>query len=51
MIEEKFSEKISILLSKTQEKKLNTICRIEDRPVSQMVRRILENYMEKVMDR
>jgi len=50
MIEEKLSVKKTILLSKTQDRKLNEICRIEDRPVSSMVRRILEYYMEKVME-
>lgn len=48
-MEEKLSEKITVLFSRTQNRKLNEICRMEDRPVSSMVRRIVENYI-KVME-
>ena len=38
MVEEKLSQKITVLFSKTMDKKLNEICRKNDRPKSNLIR-------------
>ena len=50
MIEEKLSEKITVLFSRTQNRRLNEICRKTERPKSNLIRWIIQDYVEKVMD-
>lgn len=49
MIEEKLSQKITVLFSKTFDKKLNEICRKNDRPKSNLIRWVVQDWVQKVM--
>ena len=48
MIEEKLSKKVTVLFSKTTNLKLNDICQKTDRAKSNLVRFIVERYIETV---
>ena len=47
-MEEKLSKKISVLFTKTTERKLYQICKNQDRSVSNMIRKIVSQYVENV---
>jgi len=49
MVEEKLSQKITVLFSKTMDKKLNEICRKNDRPKSNLIRWVVQNWVEKAL--
>ncbi|MFA5838996.1 MAG: hypothetical protein WC849_03610 [Candidatus Paceibacterota bacterium] len=49
MIEEKLSKKVTVLFTKTTDKKLNEICRKTDRPKSNLLRYIIQDWVGKVM--
>jgi len=47
MIEERLSEKITVLFTGTQNRRLNEICRKTERPKSNLIRWIIQDYVEK----
>ena len=50
MIEEKLSSKITVLFSKTTDRKLNELCRKTERSKSNIIRYIVQDYVEKVIE-
>lgn len=44
---EKMEKKISVKLSENQKKRLDEICKIENRPTSWVVRDVLDKWMDK----
>jgi len=48
MIEEKLSQKVTVLFSKSMTKKLDEICQKTERPKSNLVRYIVERWVETV---
>lgn len=51
MIDEKLSRKITVLLSKAIDNKINEICRKTERPKSNLVRFIVQDWLEKACNK
>lgn len=51
MIEEKLSKRVTVLFSKTTDHKLNEICKRMNRPKSNLLRIITNEFIEKVMSK
>jgi len=51
MIEEKLSRKVTVLFPKRTDIKLNEICRKTDRPKSNLIRYIVSDWVEKVVEK
>jgi len=49
MIEEKLSKKVTVLFTRTQNNELNEICRRMDRSKSNLLRLIIQNWIDKNM--
>ena len=49
MIEEKLSKKITVLFPKTTDNKINMLCRKMDRPKSNLIRKIVSDWVEKTV--
>jgi hypothetical protein len=49
VIEEKLNRKVTVLFSKTTDKKWNEICQRMNRPKSNLIRLITMEWIEKVM--
>ncbi len=47
MIEEKLSKKVTVLFTRTVDKKLDEICRKMDRSKSNLIRHIVQEWVEK----
>ena len=51
MIEEKLSQKVTVLFSKTTDRKLREICQKTERPKSNLIRKIVSDWVEKVVEK
>lgn len=49
MVEEKLSRKVTVLFSKNIDNKINEICRNTERPKSNLIRYIVQDWVEKVV--
>lgn len=48
-MEEKLSKKVSVLFPKSIDNKINEICRRTDRPKSNLIRWVVQEWVEKIM--
>ena len=48
MIEEKLSKKVTVMFTRTTNNKLNEICRKTDRTKSNLVRWVIQDWIDKV---
>jgi len=48
MIQEKLGVKVSVLFPKSTDRKINEICEKYDRPKSNLIRKIVNDWIEKV---
>ena len=51
MIEEKLSKKVTVMFTRTTNNRLNEICRKTDRTKSNLVRRVVQDGVEKVTEK